>query len=212
MSRYLHETKRNWRPSRARRNFSSTIIVRQICASKSSRSTWGALWRCWILRAFCHAWAGLWCEVRLTFVNISVQWTRFHMDHMNANVKKKQMIDRLPANLQRGLVRHLYSGLEWPRTTSGPYVVETKIALSVAKLQLAYAQAICRVYQCLTNPKSVTLNPKHETNPCACAGEVSRVKVFNSDSRACAGGNFCYTYASHVLSYIKSLDSLNHTP
>jgi hypothetical protein len=148
MSRFLHETKRNWRPSRARRNSSSRIIVRQICGSKSSRSTWGALGRCWVRRAFCHAWAALWCEVRLTFGNISVQWTRFHMDHMSANVKKKQMIDRLPDNLQRGLVRHLYSGLEWPRSTIRLYLVETKIALFVAKLKLANAQAICRVHQC----------------------------------------------------------------
>jgi hypothetical protein len=36
------------------------------------------------------------------------------MDHVDSNVKKKQMIDRLPPNLQKGLVRHLYSGGEQP--------------------------------------------------------------------------------------------------
>ena len=38
-----------------------------------------------------------------------IQWTRFTEEHHDANVQKKKMIDGLPANLQKGLVRHLYS-------------------------------------------------------------------------------------------------------
>jgi len=38
-----------------------------------------------------------------------IQWTRFHGEHTNLNIKKKQMILNLPENLQKGLVRHLYA-------------------------------------------------------------------------------------------------------
>jgi len=38
-----------------------------------------------------------------------IQWTRFSEEHHDANEQKKVMIESLPANLQKGLVRHLYS-------------------------------------------------------------------------------------------------------
>ena len=38
-----------------------------------------------------------------------IQWTRFHEDHQDDNVLKQEMIGVLPRNLQKGLVRHLYS-------------------------------------------------------------------------------------------------------
>jgi CRP-like cAMP-binding protein len=38
-----------------------------------------------------------------------IQWTRFSEDHHDDNESKREMIALLPPNLQRGLVRHLYS-------------------------------------------------------------------------------------------------------
>jgi hypothetical protein len=38
-----------------------------------------------------------------------IQWTRFHEDHYDDNEKKQEMIKSLPRNLQKMLVRHLYS-------------------------------------------------------------------------------------------------------
>jgi hypothetical protein len=38
-----------------------------------------------------------------------VRYVRFHEDHQDANLHKKRIINELPSNLQKGLVRHLYS-------------------------------------------------------------------------------------------------------
>ena len=38
-----------------------------------------------------------------------IQWTRFFENHHDENESKRAMISKLPSNLQRGLVRHLYS-------------------------------------------------------------------------------------------------------
>ena len=38
-----------------------------------------------------------------------IQYTRFREDHLDDQAVKKEIVNELPANLQKGLVRHLYS-------------------------------------------------------------------------------------------------------
>ena len=38
-----------------------------------------------------------------------ISWTRFSEEHADDNIQKKVVIEKLPSNLQKGLVRHLYA-------------------------------------------------------------------------------------------------------
>jgi hypothetical protein len=38
-----------------------------------------------------------------------VQWLRFHEDHTDENLTKKEMINDMPKRLQTHLIHHLYS-------------------------------------------------------------------------------------------------------